>query len=148
MQVRTAEAQWWGDLKQGKGTMHFADYQGPFTYASRMETGAGTNPEELLGAAHAGCYSMALAVALSRAHAEPLHIFTRAQVHFGLQDGAYAISAIDLACEAAVRGISEEQFQQVTEEARRNCPVSRALAATPIRLSAILVASPGERKTA
>jgi osmotically inducible protein OsmC len=148
MPVRTAEARWWGDVKNGNGTMRFADYQGPFTYASRMEAGAGTNPEELLGAAHAGCFSMALVLALSRAHAEPQQILTRAQVHFGLQGGAYAITSIDLTCEAAVRGISGGEFQQLAEEARRNCPVSRALAATPIRLSATLIQSPDERKTA
>lgn len=148
MPIRTAEAVWEGNLAHGKGTMVFTGCRGPYSFASRMEAGPGTNPEELLGAAHAGCFSMALALALSREHTEPRRITTTAQVHFGQLGQGYAITQIALSCEAEVHGVSEARFQQLAADAKRTCPLSQALASVPIRLSAILVQAPGERKTA
>ena len=103
-----------------------------------MEDGAGTNPEELIGAAHAGCFSMAFANGLSQAGHEPQEIRTKASVHFDKTDAGWAISRIDLATEGNVPGIDEATFKRLAEDAKKNCPVSKALAATPITLQATL----------
>jgi osmotically inducible protein OsmC len=141
MAVRKAEAQWNGTLKEGGGTMKLGSgmYEGPFTYASRFESGQGTNPEELIGAAHAGCYSMFLSALLSNAGLTPKNIQTTATVHLGTVEGAPKITHIDLVCEAEVPGIDEAAFLKQAEAAKTGCPVSKALAATEINLTAKLV---------
>ena len=138
MAVRKSSAEWKGTLKEGAGTMKLASgaYEGPYTYASRFEEGAGTNPEELLGAAHAGCFSMFLAALLTTAGHAPTRIRTTATVH--LRAGP-TIELIELKTEAEVPGISEEAFQEQAEAAKKGCPVSKALAAVEITLEAKLV---------
>jgi len=113
-------------------------FEGSYSFKSRMENGPGTNPEELIGAAHAGCFSMALAGQLSKEGHEPQEIRTTARVHFDKTDQSWSITRIDLATEGNVPGIDETSFKRIAEEAKRDCPVSRALAATPITLSATL----------
>ena len=139
MSVRTSSAEWKGTLKEGAGTMKVGSgaYEGPFTHASRFATGPGTNPEELIGAAHAGCYSMFLSALLTKAGFTPTRIVTTANVH--LTDGP-TISLIELNSEVEVPGLSEEDLQKHAEEAKKGCPVSKALAAVPeIKLVANLV---------
>ena len=113
-------------------------FEGSYSFKSRMEDGPGTNPEELIGAAHAGCFSMAFANGLSQAGHKPQEIRTRASVHFDKTDAGWAISRIDLATEGNVPGIDEATFKRLAEDAKKNCPVSKALAATPITQSATL----------
>lgn len=136
MPVRSAHAVWTGTLREGQGTMKFADYEGPYTRASRFEEGEGTNPEELLGAAHAGCFSMFLSATLTKAGFAPTRINTTARVHLG--DGP-TIHLIELETEAEVPGIEDAQFQEAAATSKANCPVSKALAGPEIRLSARLV---------
>ncbi|HZO62489.1 MAG TPA: OsmC family protein [Gaiellaceae bacterium] len=143
MPVRSADAVWEGSLTEGKGTMRMATgaFEGPFSFSSRFEEGPGTNPEELIAAAHAGCYSMALSGGLSRAGFVPKAIRTTARVHVDKQEGGgFAISLIELSCEAEVPGINEAKFQEIAEATKGGCPVSKALAAVPIELVAKLVA--------
>jgi osmotically inducible protein OsmC len=139
--IRSAEAEWNGDLKAGNGTMKLGSgaFQGAYSFRSRMEDGAGTNPEELIGAAHAGCFSMALSAVLAGAGHAPRRVHTTAQVHFGPADGGFAISRIHLRAEAEVPGLDAEAFQRFADDAKQNCPVSKALAATPITLDATLL---------
>lgn len=138
MTTRTSSAEWKGSLKEGAGTMKLASgaYEGAYTFASRFESGKGTNPEELIAAAHAGCYSMFLSALLSGAGFVPTRIATSATVH--LTEGP-TISLIVLNCEAEVPGISADAFQEKAVEAKAKCPVSKVLAATEIRLVANLV---------
>ncbi len=128
MSVRsTAHAEWKGSLKEGGGLMRLGGgFEGAFTFASRFETGQGTNPEELLAAAHAGCFSMQLSGLLTSHGHPPKSIRTTA--HVTMQHGE-GITRIDLETEADVPGIAEDAFQRDAEHAREICPVSRALAA-------------------
>lgn len=138
MPQRSSSATWEGDLKSGNGSMTIGDgvYEGAFTYASRFEQGDGTNPEELIGAAHAGCYAMALSNDLAGDGHEPTRVDATATVH--LEDAA--ISKIELVVEAEVPGLDADTFREYAEDAKENCPVSQALAAVPeITLSATLV---------
>ena len=141
MAIRTAKAQWDGTLKEGKGTMSLGSgaFQGPYSFASRFEQGTGTNPEELIGAAHAGCFSMALAAALGKAGFTPRRVSTAASVHLDPVEGGFAITAIDLKTEAAVPGIDNTKFQEIADGAKKGCPVSKALAGAKINLDAKLV---------
>jgi osmotically inducible protein OsmC len=141
MAVRTANAQWDGTLREGKGHMRFGGgaFDGAYSFASRFEEGPGTNPEELIGAAHAGCFSMALSGELGRAGHEPTRVATTARVHLVKGDAGFEIRRIELDTEAEVPGIGEEKFQELAEAAKKGCPVSRALAATEITLQARLV---------
>lgn len=142
MPTRTAEAQWQGDLRQGKGTMRVGSgaFEGSYSFKSRMgDETVGTNPEELIGAAHAGCYSMALSNALASAGFPPTSVHTTARIHFNQVSGGFAINPIDLETNAVVPGIDEETFQKLAKNAKENCPVSKALAATTINLKATLV---------
>jgi osmotically inducible protein OsmC len=116
-------------------------FEGRYSFSSRFEEGTGTNPEELIGAAHAGCFSMALSGGLSNAGFTPKRIHTEARVHLDKVGDGFKITRIDLVTDADVPGISAEQFQQVAETAKKGCPVSQALAATDITLQARLVAS-------
>jgi lipoyl-dependent peroxiredoxin len=129
MAVRQANADWKGTLKEGSGNMALGSgaFKGPFSFVSRFENGSGTNPEELLGAAHAGCFSMALAAGLGRAGITPTSIRTNAKVHLGTTDVGPTITRIDLEVEGEVPGIDEATFQQHAEAAKKGCVVSRAL---------------------
>jgi lipoyl-dependent peroxiredoxin len=141
MAIRTADAEWQGDLRQGKGTMRVGSgaFEVSYSFASRFgDETIGTNPEELIGAAHAGCYSMALSNALASAGFTPTSVRTAAHVHFNRDATGFAINPIDLEVRAVVPGIDEETFQKLAKEAKEGCPVSRALAATTINLIATL----------
>ena len=131
MAVRSAEAVWEGTLTEGGGRMKMASgaYEGQYSFSSRFEEGAGTNPEELIAAAHAGCFSMALAAGLGRAGYEPQRVETTAHVHLTRGESGFRISRIHLETEAQVPGIDEETFQEHAEQAKEGCPVSQALAA-------------------
>jgi lipoyl-dependent peroxiredoxin len=141
MAERSAKASWEGGLTDGKGTMALGSgaFEGSFSFATRMGDEPGTNPEELIGAALAGCYSMALNATLEKGGNKPKSINTEAKVHFGKDDAGFAIRSIDLNVKADVEGLDDEKFQQVAEDVKKTCPVSKALAATPINLSASLV---------
>jgi len=139
MAVRISSAVWNGTLREGAGTMKLASgaYEGPFTYASRFEEGKGTNPEELVGAAHAGCFSMFLSAVLTKAGFKPARIATTATVHLGEGPTIYLI---ELKTEVEVPGLTEEALRVHAEAAKKGCPVSKALAGGPeIRLQATLV---------
>jgi lipoyl-dependent peroxiredoxin len=138
MAIRTSSAEWKGTLKEGAGTMKLASgaYEGPYTFASRFEEGKGTNPEELLGAAHAGCFSMFLSALLTGAGFKPARIATTATVH--LTEGP-TISLIELLTRAEVPGLTEEDLQKHAEAAKKGCPVSKALTGPEIRMHAVLV---------
>lgn len=140
MATRNADAVWTGTLKEGKGTMKFGTYEGAYTWSSRFENGQGTNPEELLGAAHAGCYSMALSSGLGKNGFTPKQINTQAQVTLEVIDGKSRITSIHLTTEAVVPDISDEKFQEIAAATKEGCPVSVALASTPITLTARLLA--------
>ncbi len=139
MPIRKSEAVWQGTLKEGAGTMRLASglYEGPYTFSSRFEEAAGTNPEELLGAAHAGCFSMFLAALLTEKGYKPASVHTSAAVHLG---AGPTIKKIELVCEATVPGVGDDEFQELAAQAKATCPVSKALAAVPeILVSAKLV---------
>lgn len=138
MAIHSARAVWKGNLVDGNGVMTLPKgaYEGPFTRASRFETGPGTNPEELIGAAHAGCFSMFLSAILSTSGFPPVEIRTTATVHLG--DGP-AITLIELDSEAQVPGCDEAVFLEHAEKAKAGCPVSKALSAVPMTLKAKLV---------
>ena len=127
MPKRTAEAHWQGNLRDGKGTMRLGSgaFEGEYSFTSRMENGPGTNPEELIGAAEAGCFSMPFANDLSEAGHTPQDIRTSATVHFGQTEGT-------------VPGIDEATSKKIAEDSKKNCPVSKALASTEITLEATL----------
>ncbi len=142
MPTRTSEAKWSGDLKQGTGTMKLGSgaYEGAYSFQSRMESGTGTNPEELIAAAHAGCFSMALSAMLSGAGHVPKSVHTTAKVTFDPVPGGFAIMRIELITEGSVPGLDAAGFQKFADDAKKGCPVSKALAAVPeITLSAKLI---------
>lgn len=141
MPTRTASARWDGTLKDGSGTMALGSgaYEGAYSFASRFEEGAGTNPEELIGAAHAGCFSMALSAGLSSEGHTPKRVSTEARVELQTGDEGPKIARIRLITEAEVPGIDEATFQEFAESAKNDCPVSKALAGTTIELEATLV---------
>ena len=140
MTTRTSSATWEGNLKEGKGTMKVGRgaYEGPFSFASRFENGAGTNPEELIGAAEAGCFSMALSANLSKAGHQPKSVHTIAKVNLEMIGGGPKITSIDLDCEGDVPGIDNAKFKELAEQTKKTCPVSVALAGTEIKLNARL----------
>jgi len=137
MAVRSSTAEWKGTLKEGAGVMRLGSgaYEGPYTFASRFESGPGTNPEELIGAAHAGCFSMFLSALLSNKGFVPV-IRTTATVYL---EAGPTIARIELDTEAQAPGIDEATFQQLAEDAKAKCPVSKALAGPTITLRAKLV---------
>jgi osmotically inducible protein OsmC len=138
MPVRNSSAVWNGNLKEGKGVMRLGSgmYEGPFTAASRFENGTGTNPEELIGAAHAGCFSMFLSAILSDAGHVPTQISTSAKVHLG---AGPKIDLIELSTVGEVPGIDAATFLEFAEKAKVGCPVSQALSAVEMKLTAELV---------
>src|SRR5262250_891141 len=138
MAVRTAKAAWDGGIQTGKGTMALGSgaFEGQYSFASRFENGVGTNPEELIGAAHAGCFSMALAAGLGRAGFQPKRVHTTATVHIHKVGEGFEITKIELDCEAEVPGIDDAAFHGQATAAKEGCPVSKALKATKIELRA------------
>lgn len=137
MAIRDSSAVWKGNLVEGKGSMRLGSgaYEGEFSRVSRFEDGPGTNPEELIGAAHAGCFSMFLAATLSKDGHEPTSINTTARVHLG---AGPKITLIELSTVGVVPGIDEETFISYAEQAKKGCPVSQALAAVEMSLVARL----------
>lgn len=137
---RTAEAKWTGDLKSGTGTVKLGSgaFEGPYSFVSRFEAGGGTNPEELIGAALAGCFSMALSSALAKAGHTPTSVKTTATVHLTKGDAGFSISGIDLATRGVVPGLTAADFQKFADETKTGCIVSRALSAVPKTLDAQL----------
>lgn len=138
MPTRTAHARWEGTLKEGEGEVDFGPFRGPYSFASRFEDGKGTNPEELLGAAHASCFAMALSLALGRSGFAPAWVDATARVTVAPQDGGFRITRSHLVCEAKVPGIDEATFTRIAESAKQGCPVSQALTGTEITLEATL----------
>lgn len=143
MPVRHAEAVWNGTLQEGNGAMKMASgaYEGQYSFSSRFEEGTGTNPEELIAAAHAGCYSMALSGGLGRAGFPPNSVKTVAKVHINKKpEGGFIINKIELETEASVPGIDDAKFQEIAAATKLGCPVSVALGAVEhITISAKLV---------
>ncbi len=140
MPVRTSDATWNGSLKEGNGSLRLGGgaFEGQYSFSSRFENGRGTNPEELIGAAHAGCYSMALSGALGAAGYESTRVSTVADVHINKVEGGFAIQQIDLRTEAEVPNLSDSDFQQIAQQTKIDCPVSAALSAVPVNLEAKL----------
>jgi len=138
MPVRKAEAIWKGTLKEGSGVMKLGSgaLEGPYSYSSRFEDGQGTNPEELIGAAHAGCFSMFLSALLSKDGYTPERIETTARVYL---EAGPTIAKIELNTQASVPGLDAEKLQEYAAAAKANCPVSKALASVEIHLNATLV---------
>jgi osmotically inducible protein OsmC len=139
MSVRTAKSQWNGTLKDGKGTMNFSNYSGPFTFKSRFEEGSGTNPEELVGAAHSGCYSMFLAALISGEGLNPESVETTAKVHLGSDETGPVVTTIELDCQVKCDGLSQEKFEELSLAAKQKCPISRLVASADVKLKAILL---------
>lgn len=129
MPIRTASARWEGTLTEGSGTIRTGKggFQGNYSFKSRFEEGEGTNPEELIGAAHAGCFSMALSKALTDAGFPPSSVETTASVRLEKTDAGMSVTRIDLDSSAAVPGIDEAEFQKLAEGAKEGCPISRLL---------------------
>lgn len=141
--AQTARAHWEGDLKTGKGTIGLGSgaFEGPYSFKSRFEGAPGTTPEELLGAAHAGCFTMALSLGLTTAGHPPSSLDTTAAVTLAKVGDAFSITRIDLTLRGVVPGVSESEFQRLAEDAKKNCIVSRALGSVPMTLSATLASS-------
>lgn len=140
MPTRNADAEWTGGLMGGKGTMAFASgaYEGQYSFSSRFEEGTGTNPEELIAAAQAGCFSMQFSALLEAAGHVPDRVATTAKVYLDKDGDGFTITRIHLESEAQVPGVDEDEFQRVADEAKRTCPVSRLLTGAEITLDAEL----------
>jgi len=140
MPVRKANAVWEGGLKDGQGKISLGSgaYEGPYSFGSRFEEAGGTNPEELIGGAHAGCFSMALTAALGRAGFSPQRVATSAKVHLEKVGESFKITRIELDNESTIPGIDDATFQDHAKKAKEGCPVSQALAGTEITLTARL----------
>lgn len=140
MPVRNAEAEWKGNLLEGKGTIKVGSgaFEGAYDWRGRSADGAGTNPEELLGAAHAGCFSMALSAQLANNNTPATRIHTTARVHLEKLESGFTITRIELTTEVEAPGVDAEKFQELANTAKTNCPVSKALAGTEIHLQASL----------
>ncbi|MFN6964202.1 MAG: OsmC family peroxiredoxin [Pyrinomonadaceae bacterium] len=138
MAERKAIAEWTGTLTDGEGRMVLGSgtYDGRFSFATRMGDEPGSNPEEFIGAALAGCYSMALNASLEKRGTPAENVRTEAKVFLGKDDAGFKINRIDLSVQVRVDGVSEDEFLQVAETVKKSCPISRALAATDITLDA------------
>ena len=141
MPTRNAQANWTGNLKEGNGTMKLGSgaFEGKYSFGTRFEGAPGTNPEELLGAAHAGCFSMALAAGLGKNGFNPQSVHTTAAVSLEKVGEGFKITRIKLVTEAKVPNIDPAKFQEIATATKSGCPVSQALAATPIELEAKLI---------
>ena len=141
MIVRHAEATWEGNLQKGKG--HVKSGSGvvnhPYSFGTRFENGPGTNPEELIGAAHSACFSMALSAMLAAGGKTATRVTTKADVSLDKVGEGFKITKIQLTCDAVVPGIDDKTFQETAAKAKAGCPISQALAATPIELKATLL---------
>jgi lipoyl-dependent peroxiredoxin len=137
MPTRESSAQWQGSLREGTGSLRLGSgaYEGAYSFSSRFEDGTGTNPEELIAAAHAGCFAMALSSNLGKAGYTPTSIDANAKVHLNLPEG---ITRIELVTRAVVPGLDDAEFQKIAEETKETCPVSKALSAVPTTLTAQL----------
>jgi len=140
MPTRNADATWNGSLKDGKGSFKTGSgaIDGAYSFSSRFEDGSGTNPEELIAAAHAGCYSMALANELGKAGHVPDSVETTAKVHLKQEGDGFVIPKIDLVTKASVEGLDDSEFQKIAEATKAACPVSKVLAGAEISLDATL----------
>ncbi len=141
MPVRIAKAQWNGDLQTGNGVLdsQTGAVKGQYSFSSRFEEGIGTNPEELLAAAHAGCFSMALSAGLAKNGFKPVSVATEDKVHIVKGDAGFSITKIEVHCNAKVENITDEEFQKIAAATKEGCPVSRALTGTTFELYATLV---------
>lgn len=139
MAIRKAKAKWTGTLKEGNGTMNFSNYSGPFTFASRFESGEGTNPEELVGAAQAGCYSMFLSALISGEKLVPESVETTATVHLESDDIGPVIKTIELDCTVKCPGLSQAKFEELAKASKEKCPISRLYKGAEIKLKATLL---------
>lgn len=140
MAIRHAEAEWTGSVREGSGRISLGSgaFSGPYSFKARTEDSKDTNPEELIGAAHAGCFTMALSAALSKDGHPPQSIHTRANVHLRIDAAGLAITRIDLITRAKVSGLERAKFLELADGAKKNCPVSRALSSVEITLDANL----------
>lgn len=140
MAIRKADAVWRGNLREGAGELAVESgaFRGPYTFRSRFEQGQETNPEELIAAAHAGCFTMALTALLAREKIAPTEIRTSAAVHIVQGEGGFVIPRIDLVTRAVIPGIDAARFAELAADAKKNCPVSKALADVEITLDAAL----------
>lgn len=140
MPTKKAEAVWNGDLKSGKGTMKLesGSYEGSYTFASRFENGKGTNPEELIGAAHAGCFAMAFSNELDKAGFTPNSMDVKAEVTLGMEEGGPRITTVKLIAKGDVPEIDDDKYQEIAAAAKKGCPVSKALTGVDIVLDASL----------
>jgi osmotically inducible protein OsmC len=143
MAERKAKAEWNGSLKEGTGKIALGSglFEGAFSFATRMGDEPGTNPEELLGASLAGCYSMALNATLEKEGKPARSVRAEAKVYLGKDDAGFQITRIDLEAEAEIDEIDDADFQTIAENVKKTCPISKALAAVPINLTATLVRS-------
>lgn len=141
MPVRSAKAQWEGNLTEGKGKMSLAGgaYEGPYSFSSRFEEGKGTNPEELIAAAHAGCFSMAFSNQLAKAGFTPKRVATTAKVHLVKGEAGFGVTTIELETEGDVPGIDNAKFQEIADAAKKGCPISKLLTGAEIKLNAKLL---------
>lgn len=141
MPARTAQAVWNGNLQEGNGNLKVGSgaFEGPYNFVSRFEAGAQVNPEELLGAAHAGCFSMALAARLAREGYTVNSVETTANVHLEKGESGFKISRIDLVTRGSIDGIDEGYFKEAAEATKSGCIVSQALSAVPMTVDAALV---------
>ena len=139
MSVRSANAKWNGTLKDGNGTMNFSNYSGAYTFASRFEEGKGTNPVELVGAAHAGCYSMFLSALISGENLVPESVETKARVHLGKDEIGPLVTTIELTTQVKCEGLSQEKFNELAAAAKEKCPISRLVSAADVKLTATLL---------
>ena len=140
MTIRKADAVWQGSLREGSGELALESgaFRGPYTFKARFEDGKETNPEELLGAAHAACFTMAITALLAREKLAPTEIRTTAAVHLEQVPGGFSIPRIDLQTRAKIPGVTAERFAELAADAKKNCPVSKVLAAAQITLDAAL----------
>jgi osmotically inducible protein OsmC len=141
MADRKATATWTGTLMEGAGSVALGSglFEGKFSFGTRFGEEPGTNPEELLGASLAGCFTMALNAALEKAGSPAKGVWSEAVVHLGKDDSGFVIKGIDLGTKAEVEGIDESAFLEIAEKAKQNCPISKALGGTKITLNATLV---------
>jgi osmotically inducible protein OsmC len=137
---RKATARWNGDLKSGTGNVRLGSgaFEGKYSFGTRFESASGTNPEELLGAAHAACFSMAFASSLAKAGHVAKHVETEAVVHLGMVGEGFQITSIDLHTRGTVPGIPAEEFARIAEDTKTGCIISKALASVPMTVQATL----------
>lgn len=145
---RTAEAHWNGNLNRGSGRIRLGSgaLEAPYSFGTRFGEEQGTNPEELIGGAHAACFTMALSLGLSEARTPPTRLHTRARVQLEKEDGGFRITRIHLETEGEVPGLDQDAFLRAAEDAKRNCPVSRALEGVEISMDAKLLPSTVRRE--